>query len=154
VVKEKHGAEKPSNATNIICKFFLDAVEGRQYGWFWKCPNGSDCKYRWGAVLHKGGGRPFVQKEGGFGWLHVCVAGCLHAPYASPKHRLQLWFFNTPINSLLVGTVATVTTFSCGPHHAPAPLSHSPTPSPIPSPPPPNPQPPMHPDTRCRPAMC
>jgi len=27
VVKEKHGAEKPSNATTIICKFFLDAVE-------------------------------------------------------------------------------------------------------------------------------
>lgn len=47
VVKEKHGAEKPSNATTIICKFFLDAVEKRQYGWFWKCPNGSDCKYRY-----------------------------------------------------------------------------------------------------------
>ena len=46
VVKEKHGAEKPSNATTIVCKFFLDAVEKRQYGWFWKCPNGADCKYR------------------------------------------------------------------------------------------------------------
>ncbi|GBF95907.1 hypothetical protein Rsub_08498 [Raphidocelis subcapitata] len=46
VVNEKHGAEKPVNATNIICKFFLDAVEKRQYGWFWKCPNGGDCKYR------------------------------------------------------------------------------------------------------------
>lgn len=46
VVKEKHGAEKPINATAIICKFFLDAVEKRQYGWFWKCPNGADCKYR------------------------------------------------------------------------------------------------------------
>lgn len=46
VVKEKHGSEKPTNTTNIICKFFLDAVEKRQYGWFWKCPNGSDCKYR------------------------------------------------------------------------------------------------------------
>eukprot|EP00775_Hariotina_reticulata_P008380 gene8380-8564_t len=46
VVKEKHGAEKPSNATTIICKFFLEAVEKRQYGWFWKCPNGADCKYR------------------------------------------------------------------------------------------------------------
>lgn len=21
-------------------------MEKRQYGWFWKCPNGSDCKYR------------------------------------------------------------------------------------------------------------
>ncbi|GFH27773.1 uncharacterized protein HaLaN_26151 [Haematococcus lacustris] len=46
VVKEKHGAEKPSNATTIICKFFLEAVEKHQYGWFWKCPNGVDCKYR------------------------------------------------------------------------------------------------------------
>eukprot|EP00878_Enallax_costatus_P018995 GHUV01020024.1.p1 GENE.GHUV01020024.1~~GHUV01020024.1.p1 ORF type:complete len:266 (+),score=98.21 GHUV01020024.1:279-1076(+) len=46
VVNEKHGAEKPSNATSIICKFFLDAVEKRQYGWFWKCPNGAECKYR------------------------------------------------------------------------------------------------------------
>lgn len=46
VVREKHGAEKPTNATNIICKYFLEAVEKRQYGWFWKCPNGGDCKYR------------------------------------------------------------------------------------------------------------
>jgi hypothetical protein len=46
VVNEKHGSEKPSNATTIICKFFLEAVEKRQYGWFWKCPNGGDCKYR------------------------------------------------------------------------------------------------------------
>lgn len=46
VIREKHGAEKPSNATQIICKFFLDAVEKKQYGWFWKCPNGGDCKYR------------------------------------------------------------------------------------------------------------
>ena len=46
-VAEKHGAEagKP-NKTKIICKFFLDAVEKRQYGWFWKCPNGEACIYR------------------------------------------------------------------------------------------------------------
>lgn len=56
VVKEKHGSEKPSNATNIICRYFLDAVEKRQYGWFWKCPNGADCKYR--SVV-------------AFGWVHV-----------------------------------------------------------------------------------
>ncbi|KAK9816691.1 hypothetical protein WJX72_003761 [[Myrmecia] bisecta] len=46
VVAEKHGKEKPSNETTIICKFFLDAVERKQYGWFWVCPNGKDCKYR------------------------------------------------------------------------------------------------------------
>ena len=51
-IAQKHGAEaasapnNPNNRTNIICKFFLDAVEKRQYGWFWSCPNGKDCKYR------------------------------------------------------------------------------------------------------------
>lgn len=29
-----------------ICKYFLDAVEKSQYGWFWECPNGSTCHYR------------------------------------------------------------------------------------------------------------
>lgn len=33
VVKQKHGSEKPSNRTNIICKYFLDAVEKKLYGW-------------------------------------------------------------------------------------------------------------------------
>ena len=33
VVKQKHGTEKPSNKTDIICKFFLDAVENKMYGW-------------------------------------------------------------------------------------------------------------------------
>jgi len=32
--------------TDIVCKFFLDAVESSLYGWFWKCPNGDNCKYR------------------------------------------------------------------------------------------------------------
>ncbi len=30
----------------IICKYFLDAVENRTYGWFWDCPNGAQCQYR------------------------------------------------------------------------------------------------------------
>lgn len=30
-----------------VCKYFLDAVEKKQYGWFWVCPNGGkDCHYR------------------------------------------------------------------------------------------------------------
>lgn len=29
-----------------VCKFFLDAVEKKQYGWFWACPNGKECHYR------------------------------------------------------------------------------------------------------------
>lgn len=32
--------------TEIICKFFLDAIENGKYGWFWECPNGDDCHYR------------------------------------------------------------------------------------------------------------
>jgi hypothetical protein len=35
--------------THIICKHFLAAIEKKQYGWFWQCPdnmNGNECKYR------------------------------------------------------------------------------------------------------------
>ena len=32
---EKHAAEK-NRPTDIICKFFLEAVEKRAYGWFWQ----------------------------------------------------------------------------------------------------------------------
>lgn len=40
-------ADKKMPATDIICKFFLEAVETNKYGWFWKCPNGGeDCHYR------------------------------------------------------------------------------------------------------------
>lgn len=30
-----------------VCKYFLDAIEKEQYGWFWVCPNGgAKCMYR------------------------------------------------------------------------------------------------------------
>ncbi|KAL0347235.1 UNVERIFIED_CONTAM: Zinc finger CCCH domain-containing protein 11 [Sesamum calycinum] len=30
-----------------VCKYFLEAVEKKQYGWFWICPNGGkECHYR------------------------------------------------------------------------------------------------------------
>ena len=46
VVNKKHGGER-ANQTDIICKYFLDAVENSKYGWFWSCPNGGDkCMYR------------------------------------------------------------------------------------------------------------
>lgn len=46
VVSKKHGSEK-SNQTDIICKYFLDALESNKYGWFWACPNGgTECKYK------------------------------------------------------------------------------------------------------------
>lgn len=46
VVEKKHGEEKKRPTTDIICKFFLDAVEKSKYGWFWSCPNGPTCIYR------------------------------------------------------------------------------------------------------------
>ncbi|KAK3915447.1 Zinc finger CCCH domain-containing protein 15-like protein [Frankliniella fusca] len=47
VVEKKHGeAEKKKPTTDIICKYFLDAVEKSKYGWFWSCPNGPTCIYR------------------------------------------------------------------------------------------------------------
>ena len=47
VVGQRHGAQAGECQTDIICKFFLDAVEKSLYGWFWVCPNGGDtCKYR------------------------------------------------------------------------------------------------------------
>lgn len=45
VVDKKHAAEK-TNATTIICKYFLEAVEKSLYGWFWECTNGTKCIYR------------------------------------------------------------------------------------------------------------
>ncbi|XP_077470011.1 zinc finger CCCH domain-containing protein 15 [Stigmatopora argus] len=48
VVNKKHGeAEKKKAKTQIVCKFFLDAIENNKYGWFWVCPaGGPDCMYR------------------------------------------------------------------------------------------------------------
>ncbi|XAR56106.1 hypothetical protein NMG60_11036437 [Bertholletia excelsa] len=42
--KKEYNLNKP---TEIVCKYFLEAVEKKQYGWFWVCPNGGkDCHYR------------------------------------------------------------------------------------------------------------
>ncbi|XP_061545695.1 zinc finger CCCH domain-containing protein 15 isoform X2 [Phycodurus eques] len=48
VVNKKHGeAEKKKAKTQIVCKFFLDAIENNKYGWFWVCPaGGGECMYR------------------------------------------------------------------------------------------------------------
>ncbi|CEO98208.1 C3H1-type domain-containing protein [Plasmodiophora brassicae] len=38
--------DKRPNRTDIVCKYFLDAVEARKYGPLWVCPNnGKDCQY-------------------------------------------------------------------------------------------------------------
>ncbi|KAJ3076187.1 hypothetical protein HDU98_005071 [Podochytrium sp. JEL0797] len=47
VVDSKQALDNKNMPTEIVCKFFLDAIEDRKYGWFWECPNGGKtCKYR------------------------------------------------------------------------------------------------------------
>ncbi|XP_068669068.1 zinc finger CCCH domain-containing protein 11-like [Aristolochia californica] len=47
VVESKENEYKQNKPTEIVCKYFLEAVEKKQYGWFWACPNGGkDCHYR------------------------------------------------------------------------------------------------------------
>jgi len=44
-VVEKKGISERQKTT-IVCKFFLEAIENKKYGWFWECPNGGDkCMY-------------------------------------------------------------------------------------------------------------
>ncbi|EGC39403.1 hypothetical protein DICPUDRAFT_26975 [Dictyostelium purpureum] len=46
-VVEKKRSNENKNKTAIICKFFLDAIEQKKYGWFWECPNGGEkCSYQ------------------------------------------------------------------------------------------------------------
>eukprot|EP00250_Pteridium_aquilinum_P007414 c17136_g1_i1 orf=95-1183(+) len=47
VVQSKVAEYSQNKPTEIVCKYFLDAVERKQYGWFWVCPNGGkECQYR------------------------------------------------------------------------------------------------------------
>ncbi|KAH6762398.1 Zinc finger C-x8-C-x5-C-x3-H type family protein [Perilla frutescens var. hirtella] len=47
VVESKSNEYNKNKPTDIVCKFFLEAVEKKQYGWFWACPNGGkECHYR------------------------------------------------------------------------------------------------------------
>ncbi|KAL0333334.1 UNVERIFIED_CONTAM: Zinc finger CCCH domain-containing protein 11 [Sesamum angustifolium] len=47
VVASKSNEYNKNKPTDIVCKYFLEAVEKKQYGWFWVCPNGGkECHYR------------------------------------------------------------------------------------------------------------
>jgi hypothetical protein len=47
VVTEREAKTGKKIHSDIVCKYFLDAVEQKKYGWFWVCPNGGDeCPYR------------------------------------------------------------------------------------------------------------
>ena len=46
-IEQRHGSHNRNQPTAIICKYFLDAIEKKQFGWFWICPGGGEeCKYR------------------------------------------------------------------------------------------------------------
>jgi hypothetical protein len=46
VVAKRHNANNLNKPTEIVCKYFLEAIETQKYGWFWQCINGDNCKYR------------------------------------------------------------------------------------------------------------
>jgi len=47
VVGTKQTSENRNLKTEIVCRYFLEAIETKKYGWFWECPNGGDkCMYR------------------------------------------------------------------------------------------------------------
>lgn len=46
VVKLQEAKYKTNKPTDIVCKFFLNALEHSRYGWKWVCPNGMACIYR------------------------------------------------------------------------------------------------------------
>jgi len=56
----QEGQKKKQARTEKICRFFLDAVEKKLYGWRWVCPNGMECMYQhklpMGYVFKDGGG--------------------------------------------------------------------------------------------------
>ncbi|PRP80333.1 CCCH-type zinc finger-containing protein [Planoprotostelium fungivorum] len=46
VVNSKQTTTNKNLPTKIVCKYFLEAIENKQYGWFWECPNGGEkCMY-------------------------------------------------------------------------------------------------------------
>ena len=46
IAEEKEKKRKTKCQSNIVCKYFLDAVKKKVYGLKWECPNGDDCHYK------------------------------------------------------------------------------------------------------------
>jgi len=68
VVNSKHGAEAgKGNKTDIVCMYFLDALEKELYGWFWECPVSSQSRRRCCCVAGSG-----ARSRGGSGRACVC----------------------------------------------------------------------------------
>lgn len=45
-MEEREAKRSKMPKTEIVCKFFLDAVKSKTYGYKWQCPNGDECHYR------------------------------------------------------------------------------------------------------------
>ena len=43
---EEKESKRKQVQSNIVCKFFLDAIQKKVYGIQWECPNGDQCQYR------------------------------------------------------------------------------------------------------------
>ena len=46
IAEEKEKKRKKLCQSNIVCRYFLEAVQRKIYGWKWECPNGDDCQYK------------------------------------------------------------------------------------------------------------
>ncbi|KRX01342.1 hypothetical protein PPERSA_01245 [Pseudocohnilembus persalinus] len=46
VVNANQSKYKSQVPTEIVCKYFLNAINANKYGWKWVCPNGMKCHYR------------------------------------------------------------------------------------------------------------
>jgi len=46
IAEEKEKKRGKQCQSNIVCKFFLEAITKRIYGWKWECPNSEECQYR------------------------------------------------------------------------------------------------------------
>jgi len=46
IAEEKEKKRKKLCQSKIVCRYFLEAVQRKIYGWKWECPNGEDCQYK------------------------------------------------------------------------------------------------------------
>ena len=87
VVRQKHGTEK-NRPTDIICKFFLDAVEKKTYGWWGRCSLATPCSLMKSSDVHRcsqcfssiaGSGSVPTERSANTGML------CRRAMFSSPR---------------------------------------------------------------------
>ena len=67
IINQKEKNFNTNNKTDIVCRFFLEAVEKGKYGWNWNCRNGDKCHYKHclppGYKLKKDAAKGVQEKE-------------------------------------------------------------------------------------------